>query len=128
MIKINIILHIPHASTNIPFRDVYLIRKGLLEKEILKLADWYTDDLFQCDNTIIVQADFSRIFCDMERFADDKKETMAQFGMGVLYEKTDSGRHLEESSNKKLKNFDEIKKVVMGFIEIIWTQFKNLTK
>ena len=34
---------------------------------------------------------FSRIFCDPERFTDDAQEVMAQYGMGVLYEKNDNG-------------------------------------
>tara|TARA_B110000046_G_C12605506_1_gene238638 strand:+ start:77 stop:310 length:234 start_codon:yes stop_codon:yes gene_type:complete len=41
-----IILHIPHSSTNIPLSEGYLVDYIALEKEILKLTDWYTDDLF----------------------------------------------------------------------------------
>lgn len=90
--KGNIILHVPHASTTIPFTDGYVLSKDALAKEILKLTDWYTDDLFQSDEHELIQADFSRIFCDPERFTDDSQEIMAQFGMGVLYEKNDDGR------------------------------------
>ena len=39
----------------------------------------------------MIKANFSRIFCDPERFTDDSQEIMAQFGMGVLYEKNDDG-------------------------------------
>ncbi len=39
----------------------------------------------------MIIADFSRLFCDVERFADDEQEVMAKYGMGVLYEKTDTG-------------------------------------
>lgn len=65
---------------------------------MLKLTDWYTDDLFSRADEMVIQADFSRIFCDVERFADDRQEVMAQYGMGVLYEKTDHGAPLRKVS------------------------------
>ena len=55
--------------------------------EMLKLTDWYTDDLFYSENNEMIIAEFSRICCDPERFTDDNLEVMAQYGMGVLYEK-----------------------------------------
>lgn len=42
----------------------------------------------------MIVADFSRIFCDPERFTDDSQEVMAQYGMGVLYEKSDDGKEI----------------------------------
>lgn len=69
-----------------------------LEKEILKLTDWYTDDLFFSEEDEMVVADFSRIFCDPERFTDDAQEIMAQYGMGVLYEKNDDGETIRKVS------------------------------
>jgi len=86
-----IILHVPHSSTTIPLTDGYVINKDAIAKEILELTDWYTDDLFQSDEDEMIKADFSRILCDPERFTDDSQEIMAQFGMGVLYEKKDDG-------------------------------------
>jgi N-formylglutamate amidohydrolase len=91
-----LILHIPHSSTVFPFYDGFVVSNDVLGDEILKLTDWYTDDLFHTRNTISVKADFSRIFCDVERFADDKDEIMAQYGMGAIYVKTDDGRNLRE--------------------------------
>jgi N-formylglutamate deformylase len=89
-----IILHIPHSSTNIPLFEGYLVDSIFLEKEMLKLTDWYTDDLFHSDENEMIVAEFSRIFCDPERFIDDSKEVMAQYGMGVLYERSDSGEKM----------------------------------
>ena len=86
-----LILHIPHSSVNIPFRDGYIVSDEILQSEILKLTDWHTEDLFHSDEDAMIIAPFSRIFCDPERFPDDEQEVMAQFGMGVLYEKTDNG-------------------------------------
>jgi len=93
-----LILHIPHSSDKIPMDKGYLVDKKILEQEILKLTDWYTDDLFFLENSILVKADFSRIFCDTERFAEDSQEVMAKYGMGVLYEKLDDGAVIREVS------------------------------
>lgn len=90
----NLILHIPHSSTIIPFKEGYCITDEILNQEILKLTDWYTDDLFENETDISIKAPFSRIFCDTERFSDDSQEVMSKFGMGVLYEKTDTGEPL----------------------------------
>lgn len=86
-----IILHIPHSSTNIPLKEGYIVDDNFLEKEILKLTDWHTEDLFYSNDDEMIVAEFSRIFCDPERFTDDSQEIMAQYGMGVLYEKSDNG-------------------------------------
>jgi len=68
-----------------------VVDRKTLEVELLKLTDWYTDDLFGTDEDVVVKAEFSRIFCDPERFIDDAQEIMSQYGMGVLYEKNDVG-------------------------------------
>lgn len=94
----NLILHIPHSSIIIPFKDGYCVTDEILNQEILKLTDWYTDDLFENESDISCKAPFSRIFCDTERFSDDSQEVMAKFGMGVLYDKTDSGEPLRHVS------------------------------
>lgn len=93
-----LILHIPHSSINIPLREGYIIDECMLNSELLILTDWYTDDLFCSESDIVVKAEFSRLFCDPERFSDDEQEVMAQFGMGVLYEKTDGGEIMRKVS------------------------------
>jgi N-formylglutamate deformylase len=98
--KRKLILHVPHSSDSIPIRDGFLVDSSTLEKEILKLTDWYTDDLFYSDEDEMIIAPFSRIFCDPERFEDDKHEVMAQFGMGVLYEKSDAGDPIRSISKE----------------------------
>lgn len=90
--KQKVILHIPHASTAIPEREGFVVNDEFLEREILKLTDWYTDDLFHSDMDEMIVAPFSRIFCDPERFPDDAQEVMAAHGMGVLYERSDCGQ------------------------------------
>ena len=90
------ILHIPHASKEIPFLDGYQLPLQRLQEEMHLLTDHYTDELFQREDATIIQSPCSRIFCDMERFEDDVHEPMSRFGMGVLYKHTDSGEHMRE--------------------------------
>jgi N-formylglutamate deformylase len=113
-----IILHVPHSSDKIPFFEGYTVDKETLEKEIVKLTDWYTDDLFFFENAEIIRADFSRIFCDPERFTDDTQEIMAQYGMGVLYEKTDDGNQIRTVNAALRKDILE---------NYYWKHHKNLS-
>jgi len=92
--KKSLILHIPHSSTYIPISDGYVVDADVLNAEMQKLTDWYTDDLFCSHTDTMIVSPFSRIFCDVERFADDKDEPMAQYGMGALYQKTCTGELL----------------------------------
>ncbi len=117
--KNKIILHIPHSSTNIPFKEGYVVDSFSLEKEILKLTDWYTDDLFYSNEDEMIKADFSRIFCDPERFTDDSQEIMAQYGMGVLYEKNDEGETIRIVT-------PELKQKVLT--EYYWKHHEKLSK
>lgn len=84
-----IILHIPHSASKIPIKDGYVLADKILENEILKLTDWHTENLYNSTETERIVFEYSRIFCDPERFSDDSLEPMAKAGMGVLYEKTD---------------------------------------
>ncbi|QIA06473.1 N-formylglutamate amidohydrolase [Draconibacterium halophilum] len=63
-----LILHIPHASTQIPDYTGFLLSSEALQEEILKLTDWYTDELFANKRDEAIIAPFSRVFCDVERF------------------------------------------------------------
>jgi N-formylglutamate amidohydrolase len=94
--KLPFIIHIPHSSENIPSYEGYRVEHKVIEAEIDKLTDWFTNDLFyfaEMQNQEVI-VEFSRVFCDVERFEDDANEPMAKFGMGVLYETTDEGERL----------------------------------
>ena len=95
-----LILHIPHSSTEIPLFDGYLSSQEKINQEIIKLTDWYTDDMFDSDQDDKIIAPFSRIFCEVERLSDDEPEVMAKSGMGVLYEKFDYGEPLRTVTPK----------------------------
>lgn len=91
-----LILHIPHSATAIPLKYGFVKNSTKIEQEIIKLTDWYTDDLFDSKIDKKIIAPFSRIFCDVERFVDDEQEIMSKVGMGVLYERFDSDELLRK--------------------------------
>jgi N-formylglutamate deformylase len=86
-----LILHIPHSATNIPVREGFIADETKIQQEIIKLTDWYTDELFHSDSDEMIVTPFSRLFCDVERFENDEDEIMSKVGMGVLYERFDNG-------------------------------------
>ena len=98
MPRIGVILHIPHASTLIPAdeRAKLLLSDDELRAELLRMTDWYVDELFdiggEAANGLVFPV--SRLIVDPERFADDAAEPMASRGMGVVYTSTSDGRPL----------------------------------
>ena len=84
-----IVLHIPHASMEIPgdIRKSFVIDGAQLELELLRMTDHFTDDLFAlpADSATSVVYPVSRLVCDPERYPDDSEETMSALGMGVIY-------------------------------------------
>lgn len=93
-----VILHIPHASTEIPseLRDQFILSDIELSLELDRLTDHYTDELFASANSDVGVHYFpvSRFVVDPERFEDDAQEPMAARGQGVVYTGTTSGHPL----------------------------------
>ena len=98
----SVILHIPHSSVLIPddIRHQLLISYSSLQAELLRMTDWYVDELFSSSLTA-VRFPFSRLVCDVERFREDELETMSTAGMGAIYTKTSSGETLRMLTPKK---------------------------
>lgn len=92
----SIIRHIPHASSDIPswLRNQFVLDDKQLQEELLKITDWYADELFTFPGSPRIQFPVSRLVCDAERFSDDAKEPMAEKGMGTIYRKTHTGQQL----------------------------------
>jgi N-formylglutamate amidohydrolase len=92
------ILHIPHSATIIPdeHRHRILLSDDELQTELLRMTDWFTDELFTPGDKeyASVRYPISRIVLDPERFEDDDKEVMALRGMGLIYTKTADGKVL----------------------------------
>ncbi|MBR6779039.1 MAG: N-formylglutamate amidohydrolase [Clostridia bacterium] len=88
-----ILLHIPHFATKVPkffWKDV-CVKKEIINQFINDITDTDTNKLFGANKYEKIQFGFSRVFCDVEKFADDSVETMSKFGMGVVYNKTNHG-------------------------------------
>ena len=95
----NLILHIPHASLRIPDYSHYLLPREAVDAEALYLTDLYPDQLFlPAQGDAVIQADFCRVYCDVERFDNDALEPMSKFGMGATYVRCDDGRTLRNLS------------------------------
>ena len=95
----NLILHIPHASLRILEYSHYLLPREAVDTEALHLTDLYTDELFlAAQGDAVIQADFCRVYCDVERFDQDALEPMSRFGMGATYVRFDDGRPLRNLS------------------------------
>lgn len=117
-----IVLHIPHSSLYIPaffYNRNLSISKEELNKFNFDITDLYTDELFSSNEFESIIFKYSRVFCDIEKFADDTKESMSKYGMGAVYTKT----------NKRVliaNNSDEYKKYILN--NIYYPYHKNMTE
>lgn len=57
-----LLLHIPHSSTYIPSYEGYVADESIIQNEILKLTDWYTDDLFYSEKDTNIVTPFSSYY------------------------------------------------------------------
>ena len=88
------ILHIPHASTDLAGRAFQCD----IGAELYRMTDHRTDELFYHPKAVRIVFPMSRLVCDVERFADDAQEAMAKKGMGVCYTTSSFGQVLRQIS------------------------------
>lgn len=73
-----VIIHIPHSSSHIPdkFLGQYLLDRREIERELLLMTDWFTDELFAFPPRLVVTVKYSlsRLVADSERFRDDAED------------------------------------------------------
>ena len=104
------IIHIPHASLDMP--NIFLERLTLplehIQKENIFISDYLVDKFVPKDFKNIVIFSYSRMFCDVERYLDDKQEEMSKYGMGALYTK--------DSNQSTLIKYDDTYKSIV-FVE-----------
>ena len=108
-IRIPLLAHIPHSSTQIPdaLRERILLDDNELVEELLKVTDSYVDELFSSvidAGGVATVFKLSRLIVDPERFEEDEREIMSSKGMGVIYTKTSRGRLLRESPGEAERN------------------------
>ena len=103
-----VIVHIPHSSTSIlpPFLREFMIQGNELKQELLYMTDWYTDELFSCNNCISVIHSCSRLVCDPERFLNPYDEGMYQKGMGMYYTHTSGGKQMKRHPLSCMESLD----------------------
>ena len=103
IIEGQIILHIPHSKTEIPFYDGF--NMDYIENETKLLVDYDTDKIFDIPNVESLIFEYNRIFCDVERL-NDNDERLFNLGRGFFYTKTDDGKYLrilDEEIKKLIK-------------------------
>ena len=103
-----LIIHVPHSSTYIPAqdrRDIILSDRDL-EVELLKMTDWYTDELAHAGSIYgtLIRYEYSRLVVDPERFRDPSNEVMNAVGMGAVYRLTSNKRKLRDLWPEKEEN------------------------
>ncbi len=118
----SIVLHIPHSSTYLfpGSRDLFFPDDAQLRRELLRMTDLYTDDLFGLPLPSAVFP-VSRLLCDVERFRDPDREEMTRQGMWVCYEKTSGGQPLkheaDEHKARMLRLYDLHHRKLTGLID-----------
>jgi N-formylglutamate deformylase len=99
-----VLLHIPHASLDIPseWRSLFHLSEEALERELVIMTDRYTDNLFDLgERAERLVFPVSRLLVDPERFLSDQAEPMASRGMGAIYTKTHDGQPLKSDSARQ---------------------------
>ena len=94
-----VVAHVPHSSMRIPdqVRAEIVLSDPELADELLRLTDWYTDELFAGlgDHGVTRFVNrLSRFVFDPERFLEDAAEPMARRGQGVVYTRGTRGQEL----------------------------------
>jgi len=117
----NIILHIPHTGTKIPsiYMHEYVIDSSELEYCNNVLGDLYLDTITENINVDKVIFEYSRLFCDVERFRNNKLEPMSKIGMGVVYTRNHDLKTIRETSNEELIKrdyYDKYHEVLTGLV------------
>lgn len=99
--KSRVVRHIPHASAVVPedCRHSFLLDDTALRYELLRLTDWFTDEIFRCPISHEVVFEVSRIVVDPERFVDDALEPASKVGMGVCYTHSCDGNRIRTLSS-----------------------------
>lgn len=90
-----ILLHLPHTSTRLPkayTEKPFLLPMTEIEAFNRTITDLFTEELFPTEAYPAIVFPWSRIYCDVEKYASEEEEPMSRWGMGMLYTHTNEGR------------------------------------
>ncbi len=102
------ILHIPHSKTKLINNNQHNQHnkdtkyKNASQMAINHLTDWYTDELFEHENSERIVFLYSRIWCDVERFENDPMEKIGQ-GLYYTHYKGEKLRDFTDEEYKMVK-------------------------
>ncbi len=118
------IIHIPHSSLKVPgfFKEKLLVDIDYFEKENIFISDYMIDQFVPKKFPNIVKFEYSRMFCDVERYLDDSKEEMSKFGMGAVYQK-DSNKREFINVDEKYRSF-----VIDNYYKVHHEQLNKMVK
>lgn len=91
-----LILHIPHSSAAIPFKDGFVINDDEVEAELDMQTEWNTDALFYSQKDIMVTTEFSKIFCDVEKILVEGNHRSTDQTDDIFHETNNDGKRLRE--------------------------------
>ena len=103
------IIHIPHASLRVPrgLKKRLVVDEDYFMSENIFISDYRINEFVPKDFPNIIKFNYSRLFCDVERYLDDSKEEMTKYGMGAIYNKDSNG-------NEFIKLDDNYKQYVVN--------------
>lgn len=105
----NVLLHFPHSSLEIPQScyDDCCRTKDEIDFLAKEMADINLPTLYEKWDFEKIEAKYSRLYVDVEKYQDDDKETMAKYGNGWIYEKDMYGNNLHMKNEKFVKEADK---------------------
>lgn len=126
---IPLIGNIPHSAIRIPqeFACAFSQPPDALRKEVLRMTDHYTDELFggiAASGGALLVSECSRLVLDIERYEDDSLEIMTCKGMGAIYTKDSQGNELRSAPSNSERN-DLLDKIYRPYHETLLQLVKN---
>lgn len=106
---LEIIMHFPHSSLDVSpsFWEDVSISKEYFREINLKMSDLLLLELFKEWPYKKVIAPYSRLYVDVEKYWDERKEEMAKYGMGAIYKKDIYGKPLHRCNQEFIKEGKE---------------------
>ncbi len=100
--NLKVVMHFPHSSLDVPpsfWKDVD-IDETYFTKINLKMSDLHLLEIFKDWHYEKVIAPYSRLYVDVEKYWNERKEEMSKYGMGAVYSKDAYGKSLHKKSEE----------------------------